>query len=102
MAAGAHRPAITPTLVLCLGDFGERGAQALAPEIAAAGPAVAAAVRWPRLTWLEAGSVRLTDNAGQALLETGEDDPEAWVAIRGKVDEALRSIGLHATREQLL
>ena len=102
MAAGAHRPAITPTLVLCLGDFGERGAQALAPEIAAAGPAVAAAVRWLRLTWPEAGGVRLTDDAGRVLLETGEDDPEAWATIRSNVEQALRSIGLHATREQLL
>jgi hypothetical protein len=100
--AATYRPPITPTLVLCLGDFGERVAQALIPELEVAGPAMQAAVRWLRITWPEGDGVQLTDGSGQALLKTGEDDPELWVAIRGQVEEALRSIGLHATREQLV
>ncbi len=101
MAAPYH-PSVTPTLVLCLGDFGERIAQALIPEMAAAGPAVQAAVRWLRLTWAEAGGVQLTNGSGQMLLEMDEGDPELWVAIRGHVEEVLRSVGLHATHERLV
>jgi hypothetical protein len=96
------RSPLTPTLVLCLGDFADQVAQTLIPEIAAAGPAAQAAVRWLRITWPESGGVQLIDGSGRTLLENGEDDTQLLVSIRGHVDEALRGIGLHATREQLV